>query len=103
MNGETVYDFEWDPAKALANARKHGVTFDEAATVLLDPLALTVYDDASGRHEERWFTLGLDATGKLLAVARTYQITGPTNVRVRVISARKATRRERRFYEDEPR
>jgi uncharacterized protein len=103
MNGETVYDFEWDPAKALANARKHGVTFDEAATVLLDPLALTVYDDASGRHEERWFTLGLDATGKLLAVAHTYQITGPTNVHVRVISARKATRRERRFYEDEPR
>jgi uncharacterized protein len=60
-----------DPAKALANARKHGVTFDEAATVLLDQLALTVYDDASSQHEKRWFTVGLDATGKLLAVAHT--------------------------------
>jgi uncharacterized DUF497 family protein len=49
------------------------------------------------------FSDHFDATGKLLAVAHTYQITGPTNVRVRVISARKATRRERRFYEDEPR
>jgi uncharacterized DUF497 family protein len=42
MNPETVYDFEWNPAKALHNARKHGVTFDQAATVILDALALTV-------------------------------------------------------------
>jgi uncharacterized DUF497 family protein len=46
MSSETVYDFQWDPAKALYNARKHGVTFDEAATVFLDALALTVYDEA---------------------------------------------------------
>ena len=54
MNENIVYDFAWDPAKALSNARKHGITFDQAATVLLDALALTVYDDASSRHEERW-------------------------------------------------
>jgi uncharacterized protein len=103
MSGETVYDFEWDPAKALADIRKHGVSFDEASTVLLDRLALTVYDDAHGQHEERWFTLGLDTTGKLLAVAHTYEISGPANVRIRIISAREATKRERHYYEDEPR
>ena len=103
MAPETVYDFQWDPAKALYNARKHDVTFDQAATVFLDALALTVYDEANSQNEDRWFTLGFDVSGKLLAVAHTYEITGPINVRMRIISARKATKRERRCYEDEPR
>jgi uncharacterized DUF497 family protein len=103
MDQENIYDFHWDVAKALYNARKHDVTFDQAATVFLDALALTVYDDANSLDEERWFTLGFDANGQLLAVAHTYDVTGPFNVRIRIISARKATRRERRCYEDEPR
>ena len=98
-----AFDFEWDDAKALANVAKHGVTFDQAATVFLDALALTVFDSAHSQHEERWFTLGHDAGGALLAVAHTYQATSPVSVRVRIISARPATKRERRFYEDEPR
>ncbi len=102
MSAEIVYDFEWDGAKALANAAKHGVTFDQAATVFLDALALTVFDSAHSQTEERWFTLGHDASGALLAVAHTYQVTGPA-ARVRLISAREATQREQRFYEDEPR
>src|SRR5262245_39624816 len=73
MSGETVYEFDWDPAKALSNVKKHGVSFEEAATVFLDAVALTVYDAASSRDEERWFTLGFDAGGRLLAVAHTYQ------------------------------
>lgn len=103
MNQETIYDFQWDPAKALSNLRKHDVTFDQAATVFLDALALTVYDEANSLHEERWFTLGLEAGGNLLAVAHTYEIAESSNVRIRIISARKATKRERRSYEDEPR
>jgi|307.fasta_scaffold14476_3 uncharacterized DUF497 family protein len=103
MNHGTFYDFLWDPAKARSNAHKHDVTFDQAATVFLDALALTVYDESNSRDEERWFTLGFDADGKLLAVAHTYEITGSTNVRIRIISARKATRRERYAYENEPR
>lgn len=99
----TVYEFVWDPAKAQSNAHKHGVTFDHAATVFLDALALTVYDDLNSEDEERWFTLGFDAGGKLLAVAHTYQPTGSTNARIRIISARKATRHERHTYENEPR
>jgi uncharacterized DUF497 family protein len=103
MNSETGYDFQWNPAKAFYNARKHGVTFDQAATVFLDAFALTVYDEANSQDEDRWFTLGYDASGRLLAVAHTYEVTGPANVRMRIISARKATKRERSSYEDEPR
>jgi uncharacterized DUF497 family protein len=103
MIQQIAYDFEWDAAKALSNARKHGVTFDQAATVFLDALALTVFDSVHSQYEEHWFTLGLDTRGVLLAVAHTYQAAGPASVRVRIISARPATKQERRFYEDEPR
>jgi uncharacterized DUF497 family protein len=96
-------DTVWDPLKAQSNIVKHGVTFVQAATVLLDALALTVFDAAHSEFEERWFTLGLASDGKLLAVAHTYQHTGPIDVKVRIISAREATRRERQQYENEPR
>ncbi len=103
MNVETVYDFQWNPTKALYNVREHGVTFDEAATVFLDEFALTVYDEAHSHSEDRWFTLGYDGSGRLLAVAHTYDAIGSAHVQVRIISARKATRRERHAYETEPR
>ena len=70
--------------------------------MLLDALALTVYDAANSLDEDRWFTLGFESTGQLLAVAHTWQA-AETSVRVRIISARKATRRERRSYQEEPR
>jgi uncharacterized protein len=98
-----LYDFEWDPAKVLSNLQKHRVSFDQAATVFMDALALTVYDRASSRGEERWFTLGFDTRGRLLAVAHTYEDVEPGRARVCIISARDATRRERRHYEEEPR
>jgi len=77
--------------------------FDQAATVSLDALTLTVYDSAHSQNEDRWFTPGLDANGVLLAVAHTYQTGELSIVRVRMISARRATQRERHFYENEPR
>ena len=100
---DIVYDFQWDAAKALANAVKHGVTFEQAATVFLDPLALTVLDAAHSQDEERWWLLGHDANGVLLLVAHTYQATDSSSASVRLISARPATKRERYFYENEPR
>ncbi len=103
MSQESTYEFEWDPAKALSNLRKHGVSFDQAATVFLDALALTVYDATSSPEEERWFTLGFDAGGKRLAVAHTYQDIETGRARVRMISAPPASKRERRYYEEEPR
>lgn len=92
----------WDPHKEQSNLGKHGVEFVHAATVLLDPLAVTVFDAAHSQAEERWFTLGLSSTGRLLAVSHTYSTTGPNSAKVRIISARQATRAERRQYEDEP-
>ena len=99
-------DATWDATKALANERKHdGVRFSEAATVLADPLALTVFDVIHSDDEERWFTLGRSAEGKLLAVSHTFKAR-PANddnddvVPVRIISARLATRRERLQYEE---
>jgi len=95
-------DIGWDPVKAQANVKKHGVSFAEAATVLLDPLALTVFDAAHSRGEERWFTLGSSSAGRLLAVAHTYRSLGPDSAEARIISAREATRKERRQYEENP-
>jgi uncharacterized DUF497 family protein len=103
VSQETIYDFDWDAAKALSNLRKHGVSFEQAASVFLDALALTVYDTMRSQDEERWFTLGFDASGRLLAVAHTYQDIDPGRARVRIFSARTATKRERRYYEEEPR
>lgn len=96
-------DITWDPAKAQTNLSKHGVSFTQAASVLLDPLALTVFDAAHSDQEERWFTLGQALGGTLLAIAHTYQTTGPATATVRLISARAATRRERAQYLNEPR
>ena len=89
-------DYEWDAAKAAANLAKHGVDLAEAVTVLEDPLARTIADDHPG--EERFVTLGMDALGRLLVVVYTWA----GEDLVRVMSARKATRRERTQYEGEP-
>ena len=96
------YDFEWDVNKASANKHKHGVSFDRASRIFLDPLALTVYDETHSDYEERWNTLGLDAEGQLLVVAHTFQLIGPSRARVRIISARVATKQEQRCYENKP-
>jgi uncharacterized DUF497 family protein len=83
---------KWDPEKAAANLRKHGIDFADAATVLNDEQALTMADDDP--EEERYLTLGLDALGRLLVVAYRWRGEEP-----RLISARKATRSERGQYE----
>lgn len=89
----------WDPVKARRNHGKHGVTFDLAATVLNDPLALSVPDEDHSATEERWLTLGQAANGALLVVVHTYQEAGVDAAVVRIISARRAGKRERRQYE----
>jgi uncharacterized protein len=86
-------DYEWDPAKSRVNLSKHGVHLADAAGALQDELALTIRDP-DGDEEERWVTLGLDSVGRFLVVVWTLR--GNT---VRIISARKATARERRLYE----
>jgi uncharacterized DUF497 family protein len=100
---DAAYDFEWDATKASSNLKKHGVSFERASTVFLDGLALTVYDDHHSHFEERWFTLGHTSEGELLAIAHTVVPISPAMTRIRIISARPATRQERRFYAEEPR
>ena len=77
----TSYDFEWDPFKAIANRQKHGVPFEEATTVFLDPRALSVYDAEHGEREERWVMMGISSVGRLLVVCHTFRETGSAPVR----------------------
>jgi uncharacterized DUF497 family protein len=88
--------FEWDPLKAESNVVKHGVPFGVAATVLRDPLAVTVFDaDHSAADAERWVTIGMASSGACLVVIHTWEDIGKNSARVRLISARKATKKER--------
>ena len=89
-----AYVFEWDSVKATTNARKHGVTFDEASTVFGDPLALLMPDPDHSEGEERYVLLGMSTQQRLLVVAFAER-----PPRTRLISARRAVRRERRRYE----
>jgi uncharacterized DUF497 family protein len=90
-----AFTFEWDPRKAVANARKHGVSFDEAATAFADPSGLVVDDPRHSVGEVRVALLGHSESGRLLAVMFTER-----GDRIRLISARRATRREHRQYEE---
>ncbi|MCO5170047.1 MAG: BrnT family toxin [Planctomycetes bacterium] len=87
--------FEWDPRKAMANERKHGVTFLEASTVFADPLASTIPDPRHSDDEDRFVTLGASRSARLLVVSYTER--GDT---IRIVGARVATRRERKAYEE---
>ena len=82
-------DIEWDADKAVANFKKHGVRFEEAATSLLDPQALA-QEDVDSEGETRWLLIGMSASARLLTVV--YE------TRIRLISARKATRKEAGYY-----
>jgi uncharacterized DUF497 family protein len=88
--------FIWSPAKAAANSRKHGVTFEEASTALADDLAITAADPDHSVGEERWITFGVSARGRLLVVSHTDE----EGDIIRIISARPATRPERTLYEE---
>jgi uncharacterized DUF497 family protein len=87
-------ELEWDGEKAASNLRSHGVDFADAATVLSHEMAITIMDDSED-DEERHVTLGLDALGRCLVVVYTWR-----GEKARLISARKATKSERRRYEN---
>ena len=87
--------FDWDPAKATANVRKHGVSFDEAQSVFYDEFAVQFFDGEHSADEERFLLLGMSTGAHLLLVCHCERESG--NV-IRIISARKATKRESTFY-----
>jgi uncharacterized protein len=88
--------FEWDDKKAALNLAKHKVSFDEACTVFGDPLAITIDDPLHSEDEERFVTLGYSHRGRLLVI-----IFVERRENIRIISARLATRHERRDYEED--
>ncbi|HVN37127.1 MAG TPA: BrnT family toxin [Myxococcota bacterium] len=88
--------FEWDPDKARANVAKHGVSFEEAIACFRDPLSLTILDPDHSERENRFVLIGQSSTRRLLVVVHTDR-----GEAIRLISARRATRRERRAYEQE--
>ena len=95
--------FEWDEVKSLSNRRKHGVSFEEASQVFLDPLYVSVLERIEN-GEERWRTFGIVKNLMVFVVAHTVRelySEGEAVEVVRIISAREATRTERRLYEDE--
>ncbi|MFZ5517680.1 MAG: BrnT family toxin [Candidatus Zhuqueibacterota bacterium] len=95
------YNFEWDPIKAFKNKQKHKVSFERAAQIFLDPHAISIYDtEHSSAIEDRWITLGKDKNDVLLVIIHTFQETGEDQRTVRIISARKATKSERKQYEE---
>jgi uncharacterized DUF497 family protein len=87
--------FQWDAVKAATNRRKHRVTFEEASSVFADPLALTFRDPDHSAGEARFLTFGISEARRLLVVAHTQR-----GRSIRLISARRATRSERRIYEE---
>ena len=89
----SIMDYQWDVNKSEANLKKHRVDFADAVTVFSDDFALTITDDYP--DEERFVTIGMDALGRILVVIYTWR--GDS---IRIISARKATNRERKQYEE---
>ncbi len=87
--------YEWDPEKAKANFRKHAVSFEEAATIFLDPLAVTYPDPDHSEEERREITIGQSGRQRVVFVSHIQR-----GDRLRIISARKATRRERKQHEE---
>ena len=95
------YYFDWDPNKAKANRKKHGISFEQASTIFLDPRMIAVFDTEHSEHEDRWATIGIDSNGILLVVVHTFQQLDADSCRIRIIYARKATRKESKHYREE--
>ncbi len=94
------YYFDWDPTKAKINLRKHRVSFEQASTIFLDPRMITVFDTEHSEHEDRWATMGIDRNGILLIVVHTFQQLDADCCRIRIVYARKATRKESKQYRE---
>ena len=91
-----MIDFEWSSAKSKSNERKHGVSFEEAQSVFYDEFARQFFDDEHAEIEERFIMLGMSNRSRILIVCHCERSSGDT---IRIISARKATRKERGYYE----
>ncbi len=92
--------FEWDENKAFANLKKHQISFEEAKTIFNDPLLITYRDDVHSEYEERAISIGLSIQHRILLVVHTEQIIQNDTIIVRIISSRKVTALEKKYYEN---
>ena len=93
------YNFEWNPDKAKKNLSKHKVSFELAATIILDPNALSIHDSDHTDMEDRWITIGISRNGNILTFVHTFNEIDDSNISIRIISARKSTKIEIKQYQ----
>ena len=94
------YNFEWDPAKAKKNLSKHKISFEDATSIFKDKNSISVFDESHSEDEERWATIGLDTKTRTLVVIHTYISYDKDTYSIRMINARKATKREIKYYNE---
>jgi hypothetical protein len=94
------YNFEWDPNKAKSNISKHKISFENATSVFKDKNAISIFDEEHSENEDRWITIGLDTLTRTLVVIHTFMSSNQDNCNIRIISARKATKNEIKFYNE---
>jgi uncharacterized DUF497 family protein len=92
------YKFEWDINKAHTNLLKHKISFESAVSVFRDERAISIFDDEHSDDEERWLTIGMDEVTRTLVVIHTFISIDKNNYHIRLISARKATKKEQEIY-----
>jgi uncharacterized DUF497 family protein len=94
------YNFEWDPNKANKNIEKHKISFESATSVFKDKNSISLYDESHSeeKDEERWITIGIDYETRTLVVIHTFISVDKNNCNIRLISARKATKKEEKIY-----
>lgn len=94
------YNFEWDPVKEKQNIKKHGINFQRASKIFLDPLAISIFDEEHSENEDRWITIGAEASEVLLVVIHTFRDETLKSAVIRIISARKADKDEAKQYKE---
>lgn len=92
------YKFEWNPETEELNHGKHGVRFEEAATVFRDPMAVTVYDPDHSESEDRWITMGISIYSRILIVCHTFKEESTETITLRIFSSRRANKNEIQKY-----
>ena len=94
------YNFEWDINKARLNIKKHEIGFERAAEIFLDPFAISIFDEENSLQEERWITIGKNSSEVVLVLIHTFSQQENDQCNIRIISARRATKREIKQYEE---
>ena len=92
------YIFEWDFNKAKININKHKISFEDATTVFKDKNMISIFDEKHSEYEDRWITIGMDSNTRTLVVVHTFVSIDNDKTKIRIISARRATKNEEKVY-----